>query len=580
MMLWLPLALAAPERALVGTDDPTALHAAALGSTARGCFHSAGVCVLHFPGAAPLATLEALPGVRYALPDSELMLRNAEPPTWAPSVPPSDADGTTACPDQWELATLDADALWDRVRGTDAPVIAIQDGGFLETHVELLDRVSGRYDYGDWDTEPEVEDQVTVPAHGTFIAALIAGVDDNDQVRSGLAPDAQLNLQKIADSDGALYYSYAVSAMADLAEGDLGVRVLSYSLGSAGENQAFEDAVEALGDADILLVTAAGNCGEADCADADNDQWPMVPASYTYDHIVTVAGTQRDDTLNPYSHYGAWSVDLGAPGVDLCSAGTLSDTSSYTAGGTSYATPLVAAAAALIFEAHPQLTAVEVARILRASALDVADLAGKVRSGGRLDVLAALDTAVPRLDAPDDLFVDGTAELGLQLSSPGAAGDATLVLFHGDGLVFDDAQGWQRSPFSAGDSLDLPDAGTIQADAPGTLVTGSLDAHETRSLVLSLRGQALGNTDVSARLVVASAGADYLNAPYNAGSEDPSGFLAWDFAVDVTGTAAAPIDTADTGLGETPGGCGCSASPGSPAAWPLLLALLGLRRRY
>jgi len=450
----LPLAFA--DRALVGTTGSTDLHdqAAALGGTARGCFHSAGVCVLHFDGDAPLDALAALGGVRYAVADTPMLLA---PPPAAPAQPPSDASGTADCPDLWDLDLLEAEAVWARVRGAEAPVIAVQDGGFLESHVELADRVSGRFDYGDWDTTPEVETQVEVPAHGTFIAAMLAGVDDNDAVRAGLAPDGLLNLQKIADSDGALYWSYAISAMADLADGDLGVRVLNYSLGSHGEHQGFEDAVEALGHAGILVVTAAGNCSEPDCSDADNDQYPMIPAGYPFDHVVAVAGTQRDDTLNPYSHYGAISVDLGAPGVDLCSAGVLSDTDSYTAGGTSYATPLVAAAAALIWELHQELTPTELARVLRASALDVPELAGKVRSGGRLDVLAALDTAVPRLEAPPDVFVDGTGELALQLMNPAATGDGMLVLFHGPELVIDWAdEDWSVQPFSAGETLSLP----------------------------------------------------------------------------------------------------------------------------
>ena len=117
-----------------------------------------------------------------------------------------------------------------------------------------------------------------------------------------------------------------------------------------------------------MLVTAAGNCGAARCADADNDQNPMYPGSFSYDHIVTVGASTQDDALSSYSHYGASSVDLAAPGADLCSAGVQGDDSYYSAGGTSYATPLVAATAALLLEAHPDLSTTELARVLRASA--------------------------------------------------------------------------------------------------------------------------------------------------------------------------------------------------------------------
>jgi len=67
-----------------------------------------------------------------------------------------------------------------------------------------------------------------------------------------------------------------------------------------------------------------------------------------------VASTDRFDRWNPWSHYGRRSVDLSAPGVDLCSLGIADDTATAVAGGTSYATPLVAAAAALVWEASPR----------------------------------------------------------------------------------------------------------------------------------------------------------------------------------------------------------------------------------
>lgn len=280
--------------------------------------------------------------------------------------------------------------------------MAIQDSGFLIQHEDLGSaKVSGQFDYGNMDTVPEVSWSSGVPAHGTFIAGLIAA-PDNGLGRAGLAPETRLNLQKIADSSGALYFSYAVAAMDDLADGDLGVRVLNYSIAGPSYSAAFQDAVATLGRADILLVAAAGNCGSANCWDANNDAHPLYPANFSGGHILSVSGSTEDDAHNSWSHYGPNTVDLAAPGVSLCSLGVNSTSEYYASAGTSYAAPLVAAAAALVFEAHPDLSAVDVARVLKASALDPL--------------------------SPGDYASSGSWSFNVE--NRGAEGEATLLLFH------------------------------------------------------------------------------------------------------------------------------------------------------
>lgn len=594
--LIIPSVLAGPDHLMLGIDGPRPPPGLAerledLGGALGRCFPRSRLCLATLPQARHTA-LQGWPGLRYVEPDRSIA------PSWPGPPPPGDADGTVDCPDPWELDTIRAWEAWDQVDGTWAPVVAIQDGGFLTTHQELAGRIAGQYDHGDGDPVAEVSQQVGVPAHGTFIAGLIAGDPDNGRGRSGVAPYGQLNLQKIADRRGDLYFSYAVAAMADLAEGDLGVRVLSYSIAGPSTSQAFADAVAALEHAGILLVTAAGNCGVADCSDADNDSHPMYPGSYSGEHIVVVASSTREDGFNPYSHYGARSVDLAAPGEDLCSCGVLGDDDYYTSGGTSYATPLVAATAALLLEAHPDLDTTELARVLRASATDLPAWEGRVRSGGRLDAAAALQTAVPRFDGPPDVAIDGTGTWALEVDNPGASGEVWIVLGHGAGLDLADAhdtstdQPWTVETLEISETLTLPDAGAVTVgDTRLTVLRGALAAHTTASLVLTVRGRQVGTWDVSARAVMVSDGADYLNSPYSQGTEDPTGFLAWQAQVRVTETTD-DSGTLDSGLADTgpatdasetgPGGCGCAAGPGPGSAgwWGWVVAgLAGLRRR-
>ncbi len=595
-------------------DDAAAVRAFAqgAGATVR-CWRP--LCVLEFAGSPPLDRLRALPGVRYAERDRPLRAgprdaRVDRAATAAPP-PPADIDGTLDCPDLWELEAIGVAAAWAAVgsRGAAAPVVAIQDSGFLLTHRDL-GAVSGQFDYGDVDTVPEVSWSAGVPGHGTFIAGLISARDDNGLARVGVLPEGGLNLQKIADSSGALYFSYAVAAMLDLADGDLGVRVLNYSIASSSTTASFDDAIAALGDAGVLLVAAAGNCAVADCSDADNDRWPLYPANSPGEHVLSVAGSTRTDGLNPYSHYGASTVDLAAPGVDLCSLDVGSDTDTAVAAGTSYAAPLVAATAALVWEAWPRLTPGEVARILRASATPSAALASRVRAGGRLSAEGAVQTALVTLDAPARLTVEGRADLVLDLDSRAAAGEADVLLVHGDGVAVSAAPaGWTATAYAAGEAVPLPDAGRHVLSRAATVLSGPLAADTTGSVGVELVGRVEGVHGATLRLVATSAGADWLNAPYDTGATDETGFLALDLDLEVTaaegsdggsdgGDAADGSDGSDgsdgtDGLdgsddragssadgGDDPAGCATAVpAPGALALLPLVSLLVGARRR-
>jgi hypothetical protein len=121
--------------------------------------------------------------------------------------------------------------------------------------------------------------------------------------------------------------------------------------------------------------------------------------------------------------------------------------------------------------------------------------------------------------------------------------------------------------------------------------------HAGAGLELTLRGRALGTWDATARVAVVSDGADYLNAPYDTGSQDSSGFLALSFQVRVTDTTVdtgwpdtgSPGDSdqpddSDTAPEDTgrldPGGCGCGGGAGAGGLLVLLaLGSLVCRRR-
>ncbi|GAC1381623.1 MAG: hypothetical protein NVSMB30_29310 [Hymenobacter sp.] len=142
---------------------------------------------------------------------------------------------------------------------------------------------------------------------------------------------------------------------------------------------------------DAVLVAAAGNT---------NADLQFYPASY--DHVLSVSGVDNTDRKSPSATF-SHRIDLVAPGISILTTyGYHGPTSSGPAdadyiavGGTSFAAPLVSAAAALVRRQFPQLTAAQVAAQLRQTTDDIygqpANAAWVGRLGtGRLNVLKAL----------------------------------------------------------------------------------------------------------------------------------------------------------------------------------------------
>src|SRR5581483_7603994 len=139
---------------------------------------------------------------------------------------------------------------------------------------------------------------------------------------------------------------------------------------------------------DMLFVAAAGNSG------LPNDSFKFYPASYNAPNVVAVAATTNQDGLAYFSNYGANTVHLGAPGVDIVS--TAPNNGYLMASGTSMATPHVSGAAMLVLSRCALGTA-DLKTAILSSAEPVPALAGKTVTGGRLDVNGAMRTC---LEAP------------------------------------------------------------------------------------------------------------------------------------------------------------------------------------
>ncbi|HMK97868.1 MAG TPA: S8 family serine peptidase [Acidimicrobiales bacterium] len=223
--------------------------------------------------------------------------------------------------------------------------------------------------------------------HGTTVDGVLAATAGNGWGGAGAAPEAKILALKCGDtdslSDSCIYAAgeYAISQH---------VRIINMSFGEQlSSDPTLASLISDAQSAGVLVTAAAGNWG------SDNDTTPVLPANYatTYSNVISVGATDNQGALAPYSDYGPTSVDLMAPGTNM-----FTDYPTYTGfdnayvSGTSYAAPMVAAAAALLWSVNPSLSYTTVkADIMGSVNTSInSSLSGDCVSGGVLNAEAAL----------------------------------------------------------------------------------------------------------------------------------------------------------------------------------------------
>ncbi|MEV4512607.1 S8 family serine peptidase [Dactylosporangium sp. NPDC049525] len=209
--------------------------------------------------------------------------------------------------------------------------------------------------------------------HGTHLAGIIVG-DDKDSGAKGVAPGAKLTSVKIGTSSGAVDVSQMIAAIDWVVKHRNDdpanpIRVINLSYGSGGNPPNWTDplqfAAEKAWQAGILVVAAAGNDGNTagKLTNPATDEWLLAVGATATNGTVATA----DDTLATFTNLsnGGNQVDVLAPGTSIASLrdpGSNIDntyptarvgTTLFKGSGTSQATAVVSAAAALVFQAKP-----------------------------------------------------------------------------------------------------------------------------------------------------------------------------------------------------------------------------------
>ncbi|HKQ61479.1 MAG TPA: S8 family serine peptidase [Candidatus Polarisedimenticolaceae bacterium] len=314
-------------------------------------------------GAEPHLLLDSPEGVQLSIPDLD------------ESAGPEEYEGQTATT---AIRLAEAQA---RYRGAGV-IVAVLDTGVVQTHPRIASRLlrpgadfaggdgtagaqaNGLDDDGDGMVDESRE-------HGTFVAGLIQLV----------APDALILPVRVLEEDGrgtsfglAKGIAFAVQR---------GARVINLSLGMRQDSYLVARAIEYAHAAGIAVVAAAGNRA-----------LPEVDFPARLSRVIAVAASDGGGRRATFSNYGA-QVALSAPGTGVLSTFGADGFARWS--GTSFATPLVSGAVALLLERYPGLDASVVRTLLARTAQpdeNPPELAGQM-GAGLLDagaLLAALAT--------------------------------------------------------------------------------------------------------------------------------------------------------------------------------------------
>ncbi|MCK6462116.1 MAG: S8 family serine peptidase [Planctomycetes bacterium] len=307
---------------------------------------------------------------------------SAESPEGDPAdIPVLGGDVVASIPVQPELDALMLPAAHAISTGAGV-VVAVVDTGIDPAHPAIVGHVmAGGYDFIGRDFDPRdqrnlrdddgdgaIDEQY---GHGTFVASLVLAV----------APDAMILPVRVLDAEG--FGTSSTVAAGIIWAADAGADVINLSADLPDAPEMVREAIRYARDRGALVVAAAGNAGGTDIA---------FPARFS--DVLGVTSVDATGVRPAFASVGS-AVSLVAPGVSILGAVPMDLSPSGTVrwSGTSFSTPLVAGAAALVRAANPGLSPEALRQRLRATATSVDPmnpaLAGQLGSG-LVQPLAAL----------------------------------------------------------------------------------------------------------------------------------------------------------------------------------------------
>lgn len=309
--------------------------------------------------------------------------------------------------EQFHHQMIKTNQAWTASMGSEEIIVAVTDNEFAMRHEDLkgqwwtnkneipgngidddgngyIDDVNG-WDFMGQDNDMEADDST----HGTHVAGIIAAKANNDVGGAGIAPNVKVMALRWYGSERrwtsaivAETYNYAV---------DNGAKIIntSYNIDGLSDDQVYLDAVKYATENDVLIFNSAGNGNTEDPKRQKVEELVLVCS------VVSKEGGwfKKPDQRSSFSNYGS-GIDVCAPGDPILAPVNRSTNSAYgELQGTSMASPVAAAVAALIWSHNPNFTGEEVKQRLYDSADNIDDknkkYVGKL-GAGRVNAFNAL----------------------------------------------------------------------------------------------------------------------------------------------------------------------------------------------
>jgi subtilisin family serine protease len=292
----------------------------------------------------------------------------------------------------WYLDQIEINRAWEITKGLENVTIAVIDSGIDFSHPALnhcswinpgeipnndidddlngyIDDIIG-WDFVNNDNNIGYEDLDPISNHGTFIAGIIAGVDDNSSI-FGIAPNIKVMALRIITRDNLLEVPGIFSEAIDYAMTN-GANVISSSVQMPLGIPGLRSSIQRAETKKIPFVSATGNTFNSEGGGRNSTAYPA-----SYPESIAVGASNIFQERADYSNYGS-EIDLVAPVGDEdynTREETIQSTSfnsKYRYGyGTSFASPQVAAIISLMKSVHFNLSVSEIKSILYETAIDI-----------------------------------------------------------------------------------------------------------------------------------------------------------------------------------------------------------------
>ena len=272
---------------------------------------------------------------------------------------------------------IDAPEAWDKTEGSPSIITLIIDTGVQQDHPDLHQLPGADFTGQGGGGGPINE----CDNHGTSVAGVVASAIDNGLGTVGVAPHAWIAsarpfISNIPCSAGwSTFSSWTVDAL-NWAE-SIGARVTNNSNG-------YDPASQSSLIAQRYAETQADGMMHFACAGNNSLNQVWYPASLSSVHAVSAI--RRDGRRSTFSNYNS-EVEFTAPGEEIVSTdrtgldGWVSGDYGTDFWGTSFASPMVAGVAALLFSYSPWLDADEGYGLLRDCSVDLVPIGRDIYYG-------------------------------------------------------------------------------------------------------------------------------------------------------------------------------------------------------